>query len=145
MSSQLTIVGNLAADPELRFTSGGKAVANFTIVTSRSVKGADGTWDNDVDRTYWPCTVWDKIAEHVCESLGKGDAVIAIGYASTRSWEGKDGSKGSRMEVNVTEVAASMRRTTVTVHRSERAPGHGSTSTADPWGPSKTDEEIPPF
>lgn len=143
--SHVTVIGNLAADPELRFTSSGKAVANFTVVTSRSVKRDDGIWDNDVDRTYWPCSVWDRLAEHVCESLQKGDAVIVVGDASMRSWEKQDGSKGSRMEINAREVAASMKRWPVVPARGNGESARSSAPISDPWSKPSREDDIPPF
>ena len=77
----LTIAGNLAADPELKFTPNGKAVASFTIISSKSVKKDDGTWEN-TDVTAWSVKCWNKLAENVCESLRKGMSVIAQGCLS---------------------------------------------------------------
>lgn len=139
MSQHLTIVGNLAADPELRFTASGKALATFTVMTSRSRKLDDGTWES-VDVTGWPISVWDRLAEHVTESLKKGDAVIVTGTAAIRSWENNDGSKGSRMEVNAQDVAASMKRNPVVPARAAKA----SAPAGDPWG-SPASDDIPPF
>ena len=142
MSATLTVIGNLAADPELKFTAAGKPMARFTVMTSKSRKLDDGTWES-VDVTGWPVTCWDRLAEHVTESLRKGDAVIVVGAASTRSWENKDGTKGSRMEVNAYEVAASMKRGPVVPTRGAKP--SGAFSGADPWTPAAGGDEIPPF
>lgn len=142
MSQNITIVGNLAADPELKFTANGKAVANFTVMTSRRVKDDQGNW-SDEDVTGWPVSVWDQTAEHVCESLRKGDRVIVVGAAAIRTWETKDGGKGSRMEVKGYEVAASMKRWPVIPARAQ-AGAPSSKPITDPWGTPPTDD-IPPF
>jgi single-strand DNA-binding protein len=70
--SQITIVGNLTADPELRYTASGKAVASFTVVESSRVKDGDG-W-KDGPATFWRCSLWDSAAENLTESLTKGGA-----------------------------------------------------------------------
>jgi single-strand DNA-binding protein len=120
MSTEITIAGNLAADPELRFTAQGKAVVKITVMTSRSVKDQDGKW-RDEDVTGWPVTCWDTLAENVAESLLKGDEVIVRGYAATRSWESSTGEKRSRVEVTAKTVGASLRRTSVRIQRTDRS------------------------
>ena len=66
----LTITGNLTSDPELKFTQTGKAVASFTVVTSKSKKNQDGTWEN-TDVTFWNVKAWDKLAENIADTLRK--------------------------------------------------------------------------
>jgi len=144
MLADITITGNLAADPELRFTPGGKAVATFTVMTSRSVKNADGTWDNDVDVTGWRCTVWEQVAENVAESLTRGMAVIVIGRAKYRSYETKEGEKRGTTEVDVFHVGPSLARATARVTKVSRNAGTalGAAPKADdPWATS----DEPPF
>lgn len=142
MSALLTVVGNLTADPEIKFTAGGKAVASFTVATSERRRQDDGTWING-DSTYWPVSVWEGLAEHVCESLRKGDAVIVVGSASWRGWDKPDGTKGGRLEIKAREVAASLRWHPV-------VPARGNTGTRpsatqqDPWSADHSDD-IPPF
>ena len=118
MSTPVTLIGNLAADPELRFTASGKAVAKFTVMTSRRVK-TDTGWE-DADVTGWPCAAFDRLAENIAESLLKGDPVIVSGEAALRSWD-KDGEKRSRTEITAKEVSVSLRRFPVTPNRAERA------------------------
>lgn len=137
-----TLIGNLTHDPELRFTPSGKAVVNFTIATSKSYKDEGGKWQ-DKDTTFWRCTAWDKVAENIAESLMKGDSVIAQAELAERTWENKDGSKGSRVEATVWNIGPDLRRFPAKVARTERkAPL--SASQDDPWAAPPALEE-PPF
>ena len=151
-SVSLTLVGNLAGDPELRFTRTGQAVANFTVMTSRSVKDkATGEWNNDVDTTGWRCTAWGQLAENVAETLQKGTAVVVLGRAAARSYENREGATVTVMEVTADTVGADLRRATAKITRIKRD-GKGSTPAGDdpwatgaaaaPWGGS---DDEPPF
>lgn len=142
MSTTLTVIGNLASDPELRFTPQGKAVASFTVMSSKSRKDeATGKWES-VDVTAWAIKAWDKMAEHVAESLSKGDPVVVVGQAAWKSWEKDDGSKGGRMEVNAWHVGVDIKRNPVKIIKTERA----SVVSDDTWGGAvKADDDIPPF
>ena len=104
--TQVTIIGNLTADPELRFTAQGKAVANFSVAESKRVKDADGGW-KDGDSTFWRCSLWDAAAENMTESLHKGQRVIVVGEVRQRSFETQQGEKRTVMEVTATEVGPS--------------------------------------
>jgi len=111
----LTIAGNLAADPELKFTPNGKAVASFTVISSKSVKKDDGTWES-TDVTAWSVKCWNKLAENVCESLSKGMSVIVQGSAVQASWEDKQtGQKRSKIEVTAFNVGVDLKRHLVNV------------------------------
>lgn len=129
--TNVTLVGNLAGDPELRFTPQGKAIVKFTVMTSKSRKNDAGQWEN-VDVTGWTCTAFDAMAENVAESLAKGDAVIVLGEAVWRSWEKDDGSKGGRMEVKAWNVGADLKRGTAKVTKVNRA-NAASAPADDPW------------
>ena len=91
MSTPISIVGNLTADPELRFTKSGKAVAKLRVAVSERVK-EDGAW-KDGEPTFWKVTVWGGLAEHVGDSLAKGSRIIAVGRVSSSTWETKEGEK----------------------------------------------------
>lgn len=136
MSATITLVGRLTGDPELRFTQTGKPVARFTVVTSRRRK--DGDQWVDVDTTFWPCTVWDQLAEHVAEHMLRGHAVIVTGQAYENSWE-KDGEKRSRIEVRVDAVGPNYRWPPKQADHA-KAPSAGE----DPWANGGTPVE-PPF
>ena len=149
MSAPLIIVGNLAKDPELKFTQSSKALAKLTVVTSKRKKNDQtGAWE-DTDTTFWNVTVWDKTAEHVADSLQKGDPVIVYGTASERSWENDQGEKRSRIEINATNIGIDLRRWAVTPNRASvqsysagEAPA--STPANDPWAqPLSQAEEVP--
>jgi len=106
MSTLITVTGNLAADPELRYTGKGKAVSNFTVMTSRRVQQGDD-WV-DMDTTGWRVTAWDVMAEHVAESLRKGDPVIVQGWAAEKTWE-TDGQTNRRIELTARNVGFDLR------------------------------------
>jgi single-strand DNA-binding protein len=135
MSAPITLNGRMAGDPELKFTQTGKAIARFTVVTSRRRKVGD-QWE-DVDTTFWTCTAWDQFAEHVTENLHKGAAVVVSGQAFQSNWE-KDGQKHSRIEVRVESAGLNLRWPPKTAERSSGAPAD------DPWANGGTPDE-PPF
>lgn len=158
MSQPVTIVGNLTADVELKFTPQGKAVAKFSVATSERFKNEKGEWDSK-NLTYWNIIVWDKQAENVADSIGKGDEVIIYGKAYTTSWEDKNtGEKRSRMEVTATKVAACLARASAKltkVNYSATAPTNNGATYDDPWSKGATvqgggwgtspSEDTPPF
>jgi single-strand DNA-binding protein len=143
MSQSMTVIGNLAADPELRFTAQGKAVCEIVIATSKSKRNDDGTWDNGTP-TYWTVKAWDSLGENIAESLRKGDPVIAFGVAEWRAWENKDGSKGGKMEINAWHIGYDLKKAPVTVTRQNR-PSNGTVAPPqDPWTTEST-LDAPPF
>ncbi|MFI6496854.1 single-stranded DNA-binding protein [Nonomuraea typhae] len=133
MSAPITLTGRMAGDPELKFTQQGKAIARFTVVTSRRRKNGD-QWE-DADTTFWTCTAC-QLAEHITESLRKGAAVIVTGQAYQSNWE-KDGVKQSRIEVRVDGAGLNLRWPPKTAERSN---GGGD----DPWANGGT-PDAPPF
>lgn len=115
----ITVVGNLTADPELRFTNSGVAVANFTIAsTPRSFDKASGQWQ-DGDPLFLRASVWREAAEHVNQSLAKGMRVIAQGRLRQRQFETKEGEKRVSLEIEVDEIGPSLRFATATVTRKQ--------------------------
>lgn len=111
----MTLVGNLAGDPELRFTSGGKAVANFTVASTPRVKDGDQWADGE---TLWVrCAVWGQPAEHVAESLTKGVQVIVQGRLRAKTWQDRDGQSRTSMEMDVDHVGPSLQWATAKVTR----------------------------
>lgn len=104
----LTISGNVTADPELRFTPSGIAVANFTVAsTPRSFDKATNEWA-DGDAIFMRCTVWRAAAENVAESLRRGDRVIVTGRLRSNTFETREGDKRTSLELQVDEVGASL-------------------------------------
>lgn len=137
----ITVVGNLTADPELRYTQNGLAVANFTIAsTPRSFDRASNDW-KDGDTLFLRASVWREFAEQVAGSLTKGSRVIATGRLKQRSYETKEGEKRTSIELEVDEVGPSLRYATAQVTRtsSSRDGGGGGSrgQVADePWAAS---------
>lgn len=108
--TQLTITGNVVADPEMRTTPSGKSVASFTVVTSKSVKQTDGTWEN-TDTTFWDVKCWGKTAENVVNSVTKGASVIVVGTAVQENWEDKNtGQKRSKIAITAWNVGVDLKR-----------------------------------
>lgn len=121
----ITVIGNLTADPELRFTPSGAAVANFTIAsTPRRFDRQSGQWQ-DGDTLFMRCSIWRDAAENVAESLTKGMRVVAQGRLVQRSFETREGEKRTVVELQVDEVGPSMRYATAKVTRSQRGGGGG--------------------
>jgi single-strand DNA-binding protein len=168
--TQLTVIGTLTADPELRFTQQGNPVASFTVASnSRRFDKATNTWQ-DGDALFMRCSIWRQAAENVAESLQKGDRVIVHGRLKQRSYETREGEKRTVVELEVDEVGPSLKYATAKVNRVSRSSeggfgggggsygggsgGGGGSSSApsdDPWGsappagsgPAADDE--PPF
>jgi single-strand DNA-binding protein len=137
----VTVVGNLAGDPELRFTPSGAAVANFTVAsTPRTFDRQSQEW-RDGETLWMRCSVWREQAENAAESLTKGTRVVVTGRLTQRSWEDKEsGQKRTAVELQVDEVAPSLRYAQATVRRTERgSSGGGGFSRGggggapDPW------------
>jgi single-strand DNA-binding protein len=116
-----TIVGNLVDDPELRFTGNGTAVANMRVAVTQRIQ-QDGQW-RDGDTSFLRVNVWRGQAEHLADSLGKGDRVMVTGRLRQRTWETPEGDKRSVTEIEADEVGASLKWATAKV---ERAPQRGN-------------------
>ena len=115
--TQITLVGNLTGDPDLRFTPSGAAVANFTVAsTPRAFDRQSGEW-RDGEAMFINCSVWRQYAEHVAESLTKGMRVIVQGRLKSRSYETQQGDRRTVFEVDVDEVGPSLRYATAQVTR----------------------------
>lgn len=141
MNPSVVIVGRLTKDPDLRFVpvkDTTKTVANFTVVTSRSVE-RNGKW-TDEDVTYWECTAWDKLAENVCESLVKGDPVIVVGKAHNAAFKGRDGEERRALKVNADSVGPDLKKNVARVDR-------GAVRTSGPVGADEwsTSSDPAPF
>ena len=141
---QITVVGNLTSDPELRYTQNGLAVANFTIAqTSRTFDRASNDW-KDGDTVFLRSSVWREVAEHVAGSLTKGTRVIATGVLKQRSYETKEGEKRTSFELEVDEIGPSLRYATAALTRtSSKTADSGSTSAPADDAPAPTDAEAP--
>jgi single-strand DNA-binding protein len=152
----VTIVGNLTNDPELRFTPSGAAVASFTVAsTPRILDKATNEW-KDGEALFMRCSVWRQYAENVAESLTKGSRVIVTGRLKQRSYETREGEKRTVVEMDVDEVGPALKYATAKVNKVSRGGGgfgdsggaSASPASDDPWasgssGGSSLDE--PPF
>lgn len=128
----VTVVGNLTNDPELRFTPSGAAVASFTVASSsRYLDKATNEW-KDADPTYLRCSVWRQYAENVAESLTKGTRVIITGQMGQRDYETKEGEKRSVWECQVDEIGPALRYCTAKVSKVSRE-GFTASGGDDPW------------
>lgn len=118
--TQITVVGNLTSDPELKFLQSGNAVANFTVAsTPRSYNKQTQQWE-DGEALFLRCSVWRQLAENVAESLTKGMRVIVQGNLRQRSYQTKEGENRTSYELDVQEVGPSLSWATAQVQRNER-------------------------
>ncbi|MDE0642649.1 MAG: single-stranded DNA-binding protein [bacterium] len=131
----VTIVGNLTQDPEMRFTPNGVAMARLSIaVNRRSFNRETNQWEEG-ETSYFNATCWRQMAENVSESLRKGTRVVVTGRLQQRSWETSEGEKRYMVEIQVDEVAPSLRFATASV---TRIPRGGS------WGGGGEQSSVPP-
>ena len=157
--TQITMIGNLVADPELRFTPSGAAVASFRVAsTPRYFDKQNNEW-KDGESLFLTCNVWRQQAENVTESLAKGMRVIVVGRLRPRSYETREGERRQVMEIEVDDVGPALRNAKASVERISRDGGYnsggaggaggfsGGQAADDPWstpaGSAGSDE--PPF
>jgi len=134
----ITVVGNLTADPELRFTPSGAAVANFTVAsTPRTFDRQTNDW-KDQETLFLNCSVWRQAAENAAESLTRGMRVIVQGRLKARSYETREGEKRTVFEIDVEEVGPSLKMATAKVQKTSRSGGGqgGGFGGDDPWAGS---------
>ncbi len=119
----ITVVGNLTADPELRYTQNGLPVANFTIAsTPRTFDRQANEW-KDGEALFLRASVWREFAEHVAGSLTKGMRVIAQGRLRQRSYQDREGNNRTAIELEVDEIGPSLRYATAQVTRAASGGG----------------------
>jgi single-strand DNA-binding protein len=142
----ITVVGNLTANPELRFTQSGAPVASFTVASNERYKDAAGEW-KDGPTSFVRVNAWHELAEHTAESLAKGDRAIVTGTLKQRDYEAKDGTKRTLWEVTATECGAGLRYATAKITKAQR---NGAPLPDDPWADrnghqAPPPDEAPPF
>jgi single-strand DNA-binding protein len=167
--TNITVIGNLTDDPELRFTPSGAAVAKFRVAsTPRYMDRNTNEW-KDGEPLFLACTVWRQAAENVAESLVRGSRVIVSGRLKQRSYETREGEKRTVIELEVDEIGPSLRYATAKVQKMSRSSaggggfgssggggGGGSNFADDPWasatpanagggGSSSSFDDEPPF
>lgn len=161
----ITVVGNIVADPELRFTPAGAAVANFRVAsTPRRFNSQTNQWE-DGEAMFLTCNVWSQAAENVAETLTKGMRVIVNGLLRQSSYQNKQGENRTVFEVEVDEVGPSLRYASAQVTRKSANGGNGGgqqqspaqqqwnnaaqqgqTATSGAWSqPAPTGDSNPPF
>lgn len=143
----ITITGNLADDPELRFTPNGVAVASVRVaVNQRRYNRETNSWDERLDG-FFTCNVWRDQAENVASSLTKGARVVVTGRLRSRSYEDREGQTRWVTEIEADEICPSLRWATAKVERNPRGDRGGGSDTS--WGapaPSQAPEpEDVPF
>jgi single-strand DNA-binding protein len=121
----ITVVGNLTADPELRFTPSGAAVANFTVASTPRIFDRQSSEWKDGEALFLRCNIWREAAENVAESLTRGSRVIVTGRLKQRSFETREGEKRTVFEVEVDEIGPSLRYATAKVNKASRSGGGG--------------------
>ncbi|HWH35762.1 MAG TPA: single-stranded DNA-binding protein [Acidimicrobiales bacterium] len=143
--NNITLVGNVTRDPELRYTASGQAMAKFGLAVNRRWQNRQTqAWEESV--SFFDIVAWREMAENIGESVQKGTRVVVTGRLDQRSWETQEGDKRSTVEVVADEVGPSLRWATATVVRNERRGGEGGSSDAPPprepaGAPAYPDEE----
>lgn len=122
MNAEITVVGNLTKDPELRYLTSGTALATFSVAVNRRYM-KDNAWVEDT--SFFDVIAWRDLADHVTESVAKGDRVIVSGRLEQRSWENDAGEKRSKVEIVADDVGPSLRWATTTVTRIKKEGGGG--------------------
>ena len=122
----ITVIGNLTADPELRFTPSGSAVANFTIASTPRVYDRQSNEWKDGEALFLRASVWKEAAENVAETLTKGMRVIAQGRLRSRSYDTKEGERRTVMELEIDEIGPSLKYASAKVTRTARGNGEGA-------------------
>jgi single-strand DNA-binding protein len=143
----ISLTGNVVDDPELRFTSGGKAVVSFRVAANQRKKTENGGWV-DGDSCFLTVSAWEQAAEAIAEQLQRGTKVIVTGVLKQRDWEDKDGNKRTAYDVQAYDVALVVRRPKADREKPSQPasndPWSQSAGQADPWATSAPTTE-PPF
>ena len=140
--NQVTIVGNLTRDPELRYTPNGAAVVKLGVAVSRRVRDESGQW-KDADTSFFDVTAWRSLAENVAESLTQGSRVVVVGRLRTNSWETPEGDRRSKVEIEAEEVGPSLKWATAKLERQGRGAGQSDWSAQVAVGAGGPQEETP--
>ncbi|MEV5504900.1 single-stranded DNA-binding protein [Streptomyces orinoci] len=141
----ITVIGNLTADPELKFTNSGHALAKFTLAATPRVFDRESNQWKDGTSTFFRCSAWRALAEHIAGSLAKGSRVVAYGRIRQHNWQTPQGENRSMLALEIDDIGASLRFTTVAIdgkHTTSTAPS------ADTWNTADTSTEAgnePPF
>lgn len=133
--SEYHLVGNLTAEPELRFSASGLPVATLRVAENHS-RVVDG---EKVEETiFWNVSAWKSLAENACESLHKGDRVLVSGWLKEHAWTTESDERRSRLEITARQIGADLSFASATIVRNERRSGAGVAS-----GPAPVSDEVP--
>jgi single-strand DNA-binding protein len=134
MSAPITLTGRLGADPDIRFSKEGKAIANLRVATNKRRKLDSGEWE-DIDTTWWRVSAFGALAENIADALSKGDAVIVVGNIKGREWEDHNTKeKRTGFEVIANSVGADLARAKPKAK-----------ATSDPWAAAPAQSSEMPF
>lgn len=141
MLNKVILMGRLTADPELKHTQSGTAVASFTVAVERNIKNADGSRSTDFIR----CVAWQQRAEFVKKYFSKGRMICVVGSLQTRSYTDRDGNKRTAMEVLADEFSFTGEPRAEAPRDPAPAPNYGQTGFADVWQDDGEDDDDTPF
>jgi single-strand DNA-binding protein len=131
----ITITGNLVADPEIKFSKSGKAIAKFRVADTDRKRNEQGTWEDD-GTTFWRCTAFGTLAENIGDQLSKGSPIIVVGRTKTEEWTNAEGQKRSQVEILANSVGVDL--------KSKRAGGAvASKPVDDVWGAPAPSDDMP--
>ena len=135
MAVQLILMtGNLAADPELTYTSTGTARARLSVAVQERYRDGSGVF-KDGEPYFARCVAWGDLAERISASVRRGDRVLVSGAMVGRTWDKDDGTKGYAQELRLDDCGASLRFAEVTVRRvrGQRPVEHAPDAMPDAW------------
>jgi len=131
--NNITVIGNITRDPELRFTPSGQSIATFGVAVNRRWQNRQNQeWEEST--SFFDIVCWGTLADNVSDSVGKGSRVIVTGRLEQRSWETQEGEKRSKIEIVADEVGPSLRWATAKPERTERRPGQSAGGRPDSGG-----------
>lgn len=129
----ITIVGTLTADPEMRFTQTGTGVVTFTVAANNRYLDKQTNQWTDGDTTFMRCSMWREYAENVAHSFRKGQRVIVLGALKQRSYEDQDGNKRTVFEVDAREAGPALKWATADIKKATRTTSRTASGNDDPW------------
>ena len=135
----VTVVGNVTRDPELRFTQGGMAVANFGVAWNKKKQ------DGEEEVSYFDVSCYRQRAENVADSVTKGSRVVIYGTLSQRSWENQEGERRSKVEIIADDVAPSLKWASAEITRNEFKGGGGGAPQGGGGQPRAVSNEPPAY
>lgn len=140
----ITVIGNVTADPELRFTQNGHAVANFTIASTPRTFDKQANEFKDGETLFMRCSAWRDMAENVAQSLSRGTRVIAQGNLTSRTFDTKEGDRRTVMELDVQEVGPSLKYATASVSKVDRRGQQQGQQAQGGYAPQQAQQGPPP-